>query len=117
VSSSRYMRAKKKGLSKADEAIVERDEDDVLHEALVHIGRRIRELRQMQGLTLAQLGEFTGIPTPEVSRIEAGKYNLTIRTATRIARGLGVYLHELFVPRDQSGIRPRRQRKKKTEQP
>jgi transcriptional regulator with XRE-family HTH domain len=87
-------------------------EDGGLDEILARIGARIRELRRLQGLTLVVMSEFTGIDQPTLSNIEAGKYNLTIKTANRVARALGVHLHELFIPREQSGIRAKPKRRK-----
>jgi transcriptional regulator with XRE-family HTH domain len=84
----------------------EKGPDDLL----ARVGGRVRELRRLQGMTLAVLGEFIGVDEAFLSKVEAGKLNLTLRTIERIARGLGVHVHELFVPRDQSGVRPKRVR-------
>lgn len=60
----------------------------------------------MQGLTLAALAEFVRIDLHRLSRIERGKVNISIETADRIARGVGVHTWELFVPRDRSEVMP-----------
>lgn len=88
-------------------------EDPALDELLTHIGRRMRELREMQALSLHALEEFTGIAMRELRRIEAGKRNLTVKTADKIARAIGVHTYELFVPREQSAIRAKRGSEKK----
>lgn len=95
-----------------------RSEEDLRskEEILAHVGGRIRELRDLQGLTLAALGEFVGIDLHRLSRIERGMVNISVETADRIARGLGVYTWELFVPRDRSEvlrIEPRSERRSK----
>ena len=49
----------------------------------------IRERRQELGLTLAELSKLTGLDSPHLSRIEQGKYNVTIDTLSVIATALG----------------------------
>lgn len=92
-------------------------EDPSVDALLVHIGSRIRELREMQNLSLPALEEFTGIANSELLRIENGKRNLTVKTADKIARAIGVHTYELFVPRERSAIRPKRAKRGAEEQP
>jgi transcriptional regulator with XRE-family HTH domain len=87
--------------------------DPSLDELLRHIGRRMLELREMQDLPLSALAEFTGIDHRELLRIEKGKRNLTVKTADRIARAIGVHTYELFIPRELSTIRPKQRRRRK----
>ena len=91
---------------------LEADGDPDLEALLQHIGSRIRELREMQNLSTHALEEFTGITQRELRRIEAGERNITIKTADKIARAIGVQTYELLVPRERSAIRPKRRRKK-----
>lgn len=88
------------------EAIVVDKDDDSLQELLEHVGSRIRELRELQALPVGVLADYVGITPHALSAIEAGKTNVTIRTADRIAQGIGVYTHELFTSRERSEIRP-----------
>lgn len=74
---------------------------------LKQIGRRVRELRQLQGMSLMTLEEFTGFSSARLSDIEAGKPNLTTSAVLRLAEAIGVQPHELYVPTEQSGIQPR----------
>jgi len=90
--------------------IVEGD-DPSLEALLTRIGGRIRELRELQGISLRALEEFTGIVTNELRTIEAGRRNITVRTADKIARAIGVRTEELFVPRERSAIRPKRKKR------
>jgi DNA-binding XRE family transcriptional regulator len=60
------------------------------------IGRRIRALRDEQGLTQIQLAERVGIDNKTVSRAENGRYPISVDLAARIARGLGVPSWRLF---------------------
>jgi DNA-binding XRE family transcriptional regulator len=79
--------------------------DETLKAYLAQIGGRVHEIRQMQGLTLAAVEEFTGIDYRQIIRIEQGEVNFTVQTAYRIARALGVETHELYIPRERSSIR------------
>lgn len=83
-------------------------EDPSLTALLVHIGNRIRELREMQNMPMVALEEFTGIALRDLRRIERGERNITMRTADKIARAIGVHTYELLVPREQSSIRRKR---------
>jgi HTH-type transcriptional regulator / antitoxin HipB len=49
---------------------------------------QFKELRKMKNLTQAQLAEKTGIEKGQISRIENGKYNLTLATINKIAAAL-----------------------------
>jgi len=50
---------------------------------------QFKELRKNKNLTQAQLAEKTGIEKGQISRIENGKYNLTLATINKIAAALG----------------------------
>ena len=54
------------------------------------IGLRIASLRKMQELTITQLAERAGIQRAHLSRIEAGKYAVTLETIQAIAEALGM---------------------------
>ncbi|HEY3248122.1 MAG TPA: helix-turn-helix transcriptional regulator [bacterium] len=73
-------------------------QQDLERDAAVHIGRRIRELRQAKGLTANELARRSGVLRPNVSRLEGGKHVPTIDTLERIARALHVSLVELLPP-------------------
>lgn len=90
----------------------QRGDDASLDSLLTHIGRRIRELREMQGVALLALEEFCGVDARQLMRIEAGEMNITVKTADRIARALGVPTYELFVPAERSAVRPKPARKR-----
>lgn len=95
------------------------DPDDPELEALVaehlrRMGRRIGELRALQGFTLNQLEEHCGVGFSLLSKIERGRRNISVRTAVRIADALGVQLHELFVPPEMSQVHAREPAETKT---
>lgn len=50
---------------------------------------QFKELRKSKNLTQEQLAERTGIEKGQISRIENGKYNLTLATINKIATALG----------------------------
>lgn len=50
---------------------------------------QFKELRKKKNITQAQLAEKTGIEKGQISRIENGKYNLTLATINKIAAALG----------------------------
>ena len=63
---------------------------------LVDIGRRIREARGSQGLSLDQLARLTGISAPALSLIETAKRDARLTTLARIARALRIPLSALL---------------------
>ena len=54
------------------------------------IGLRILTLRKMQKLTQEELAGRAGIDRGHLSRIEAGKYAVTLETVEAIAKALGM---------------------------
>jgi DNA-binding XRE family transcriptional regulator len=53
------------------------------------LANQFKELRKKKNLTQEQLAEKTGIEKGQISRIENGKYNLTLATINKIATALG----------------------------
>lgn len=60
------------------------------------VGVAIRELRQRNGLTIAQVSEQAGISRGMLSKIETGHTSAGTDTLARIARALGVSMSMLF---------------------
>ena len=52
------------------------------------IGLRIASLRKLAGLSQEQLSERAGLQRTHISRIEAGKYAVTLETIQAIAEAL-----------------------------
>lgn len=67
------------------------------------ITRAIVEGRAAKDFTQKQLSEITGIPQADISRLENGTGNPSIRTLRRLADGLGMTLKVEFVPRVEVG--------------
>ncbi len=60
--------------------------------------RAIIEGREANDITQKQLSEATGIAQADISRLENGTGNPSIRTLKRLAAGLGMQLKLEFVP-------------------
>jgi transcriptional regulator with XRE-family HTH domain len=56
----------------------------------VRLGQRIAALRKLAGMSQEQLSEKAGLQRTHVSRIEAGKYDVTAFTVQLIAEALGM---------------------------
>ena len=54
------------------------------------IGQRIAALRKLTGMSQEQLAVRAGLQRTHVSRIEAGKYAVTLETIQAIAKALGM---------------------------
>lgn len=56
------------------------------------IGQRLAEFRQANGITQEQLAEKAGLDRANVSKIENGRYNVSIDILQRICDALSVEL-------------------------
>ncbi len=54
--------------------------------------------RKNSGLTQKQLAEITGINQADISRLENGSGNPSLRTLRRLAAGMGLVMKVEFVP-------------------
>lgn len=70
----------------------------------MELNLRIRELRQAEGLTLAELAEKVGVSTPHLSEVERGKKNLNNHLIVRIANALGVSPEDLIAGDNRTSI-------------
>lgn len=52
------------------------------------IGNRIAEIRKQRGLTQAELSEITGLQRVNISKIENGRYNVSIDILQKICNSL-----------------------------
>jgi len=71
-------------------------------EAQIHIGPRVRALREAMDLSLRDLAERSGVSAPMLSQVERGETSPTLQTASRIAAGLELRLSQLL-RLDESG--------------
>ena len=56
--------------------------------------------RNEEGITQAELAKRTGIAQSELSKIETGEANPSLKRINRIAKGLGRKVQITFAPRD-----------------
>jgi transcriptional regulator with XRE-family HTH domain len=69
------------------------------HAELRSLGARVRQLRQQQRLSVAELATKTGVEIQHIRELEAGWYDPTLDVMISLANGLGVRLSGL-VPQD-----------------
>ena len=60
------------------------------------VGKRLRELRKLKGLSQEKMAEQAGVNAKYYSEIERGKRNITLKVMEKIADNLGITLEELF---------------------
>jgi len=61
----------------------------------VHVGRKIRKLREAAGLTQIQLAGKAGLPQSHISRLENAEHTATNLTLERIAKALNVTVGDI----------------------
>lgn len=62
----------------------------------IYIGKRIKQIREEKGISQQDLAAKCDFEKSNMSRIEAGKTNLTIKTAYKISNALEIKLSELL---------------------
>ncbi|MSQ15562.1 MAG: XRE family transcriptional regulator [Dehalococcoidia bacterium] len=61
----------------------------------LRIGNKVRELRTVKGLSVAELARRTGMKRPNLSRVESGRHEPSLETLERIADALVLPVAEL----------------------
>jgi len=61
------------------------------------LGKRIRELRKAKGWTQQELAERADLDYKYLGAVERGERNLTIDNVQKVADGLGLDAHQLFL--------------------
>ncbi len=61
-----------------------------------YIGNTIREIRNRQDLTIADVAELTGLSKGMLSKIENAQTAMSLDTLTRLCKALGISLSALF---------------------
>lgn len=59
------------------------------------------EARRASGMTQKELSELTGIAQGDISKLEKGNANPSLKTLQRLADGMGMRLKLEFVPANQ----------------
>jgi len=72
----------------------------------MYIGKKVKEVRESQGMTLSELAEKSGVQIATLSRIEHHKMTGTLESHMKIAEALGVDLPVLYsnIVKDESRI-------------
>jgi transcriptional regulator with XRE-family HTH domain len=66
------------------------------------LGRRLKQCRELAGLSQNELSKRADVPRPTISDLESGKQvGLTLENARKLARALGVTLDFLAGPGDE----------------
>ena len=66
--------------------------EEVRTEQRKRIGAQLRELREEQGWTIAQVAEMVGVKFSTVEKIEAGVFNVPLDVLAKVAEVLGCEL-------------------------
>jgi transcriptional regulator with XRE-family HTH domain len=59
-------------------------------------GKGLQKLRESKGLSLVELSYNCSLDPSKISKIEHGRFNITLRTVMELAKGLEVHPSELF---------------------
>ena len=68
-----------------------------MNNPLDEFGAKVRAEREARGLTQKQLSERTGIAQADISKLERGNANPSLRTLQRLAAGMGMNVRIEFV--------------------
>lgn len=61
----------------------------------ISIGKKIKSIRESKGLTQQNLADLCDFEKSNVSRIESGRTNITIKNLYKISQALGVKISDL----------------------
>lgn len=56
-----------------------------------------KKYRQLKNLTQEQLGQMVGVRRETIMRLEAGKYNPSLKLAVDISRVVGAPIEDIFI--------------------
>ena len=68
----------------------------IFEQVLKNIGGRIKEIRENKGMSQQSLADACNFEKSNMSRIEAGRTNLTVRTLYKISQALEVKISDLI---------------------
>ena len=74
----------------------------VAEEQARSVGRKLRELRQVRGLTAREVSRRTGITPQSIYRIEHGKHDVVLTTLGKILAAMGYTYSDLVVDHGQA---------------
>src|SRR5437763_379598 len=79
----------------------------------IHVGLRVRALREAMGLSLRDLAQRTDVSAPMLSQVERGETSPTLAVANRIAAGLELSLSQLLRLDEAEGVTVVRRRERR----
>ncbi|PWB76608.1 MAG: hypothetical protein C3F08_11210 [Candidatus Methylomirabilota bacterium] len=68
----------------------------MVEQLVINVGKKIRELRRQQGLSLRQLSEQIEVSSSAIHKIEQNLISPTLGTVLKIVKGLGTTLQSLL---------------------
>lgn len=71
----------------------------------MEVGKRLKELREMRGITVNRLANMAGLSQSFLREIELGNKKPTVETLSYFCEALGVSLSEFF-SEESDGINP-----------
>src|SRR5215813_2911253 len=72
-----------------------RQTDD--QEFLAELGRRVRHMRALRGMSRKVLARVSGISERYIAQLESGEGNVSIKLLRRVAAAMGVRVEDLIV--------------------
>jgi len=60
------------------------------------LGEHIKKIRELKGITAAELARRCFMEKPNIHKLENGKFNPSAFYLSKICKGLGISLQELF---------------------
>lgn len=76
------------------------------HTELRRLGETVRQVREQQRLSVAELASRTGINAQRISNLEAGRLDPRFDVLIALARGMGVRASALVPPEPIGSHRP-----------
>jgi transcriptional regulator with XRE-family HTH domain len=73
----------------------------------MHIGQRLRALREVKGLSQGDIERRSGLLRSYISRVEGGYTAPSLATLEKFAKALGVESYQFLFVRDGGGGRPK----------
>ena len=81
--------------------------DESLSELSEHLGRNLRSIRELRGLTQQQLADLCDVPRSTVANVEVGGSNPTLSVLVRLAGSMHLSIEELLArPRVRCQVFP-----------
>ena len=64
--------------------------------SLIHLGNRVRVIREQKGMTQTELANKIGKDQPSINRLEKGRINPSYLYLLEVSKGLEIKLQELI---------------------